>query len=93
MAAAFEADTVTFDTYADAMKKLAEAEVALATTPQEKLAALERHLERTKQVETKIKLLYDVGTPGGESKEYFSAKRDRESAEIWLLKARIQAKK
>ena len=93
MAAAFDAETVTFDTLADAIKKLAEAEVALATKPEEEIAALRRNVERTKQEETKIKMLYDVGTKGGEPKEYFSAKRDRESAEILLLKARIQAKR
>jgi hypothetical protein len=93
MAAAFEADTVTLDTFADAMKKLSEAELALATNSEEKIAALQRNVERTKQVETKIKLLYDSGAAGGESKDYFSAKRDRETAEIMLLKAKIKAKK
>jgi len=93
MTAAFESETVTFDTFADAMKKLAEAEVALTTTPEEKIAALQRYVQRTKQAETKIKLLYNVGTRGGEAKEYFSAKRDRESAEIMLLKARMRQSK
>jgi hypothetical protein len=91
-AAAFEAETVTLDTFADAIEKLAAAELALATKPDERIAALQRNVERTKQVEAKIKLLYDIGTRGGEAKDYFSAKRDRESAEIMLLNARIQAK-
>src|SRR6478752_1093360 len=55
MTAAFESETVTFDTFADAMKKLAEAEVAQATTPDEKIGALQRNVQRTKQAKTKIK--------------------------------------
>jgi hypothetical protein len=91
MVGAFNAETVTFDTLADAIKKLAEAEVAMATRPEEEIAALRSYVERTKQWEARIKELFDAGTRGGEAKEYYSAKRDRESAEILLLKARIRA--
>jgi hypothetical protein len=92
MTAAFETETVTFDTFADAIKELAEAEVALATKPEEEIAALRRNVERTKRWETRIKDLFDAGVRGYEAKEYCSAKRDRESAEILLLKAQIKAK-
>jgi type II secretory pathway pseudopilin PulG len=91
MQAAFEAETVTFSDLADASKKLAEAEVGMAMKPEEEIVALGEYLERTKQAEHKIKLLYVVGTKGGEAKEYHAAKRERESAEILLLQARIKA--
>ena len=90
MKAAYEAETVTFDTYADALRKLSEAEVALATKPDEEIAALQKNVERTRAVEAKLKALYEKGVRGGEAKEYFSAKRDRETAEIMLLDARIR---
>ena len=93
MAGAFDADMVTLDTFADAMRKLSEAEMALAVKPEEEIAVLQRNVERTKQTETKIKKLHDIGTRGGDAKEYFSAKRDRESAEIMLLNAQIKAKR
>jgi hypothetical protein len=91
VAAAFEAETVTFDMLAEAIEKLAEAEVAVATKPGEVIAARHRQVERSKGVEAKIKALYDAGARGGQPKDYFSARRDRETAEILLLKARIQA--
>lgn len=89
---AFIAETVTFDMLADATRRLADAEVAMATNPGEVIAALIQNVGRTKQWEARIKALFDAGLRGGEAKEYFSAKRDRESAEIMLLNARIQAK-
>jgi len=92
MEGAFIAERITFDTLADATRRLAEAEVAMAAKPEEVAAALLRNVERTKLLEARIKALFDAGLQGGESRDYFSAKRDRESAEIMLLKARIQAK-
>jgi hypothetical protein len=92
MEAAFLGNMVTFDTLADAARKLAEAEVAIATKPERVIAALVRNVERTKAWEDRIKEQADAGVRGGEDKDYFSAKRDRESAEIMLLNARIQAK-
>ena len=92
MAAAFTADTVTFDMLADATRRLADAELAIATKPQDDIAALQRNVERTKGWEASIKVLFDAGARGGEATNYFSAKRDRESAEVMLLKARINMK-
>ena len=92
MEGAFFAEAVTFDTLADAAGRLADAEVAIATNPDEVIAALVRNVERTKQLEARIKEMFDAGSRGGDTKDYFSAKRDRESAEIMLLKARIAAK-
>jgi outer membrane protein TolC len=91
--AAFDAETVTFDVLLDAMNKLVEAEVAAATTPKEEIAALQRHVDRTKQFEKKVKALFDLGTRGGEAKEYYSAKRERQSAEIALLQARLRVQR
>ena len=93
MTAAFEAETVTLSDLADARSKLAEAEVAVAAKPEDEIAALRRYVARAQQTEHKVKLLYQVGTRGGEAKEYSSAMRDRQSAEILLLKARIKYNK
>ena len=90
--AAFNAEMLTFDALADAIKELAEAEVAIATKPEEEIRALRSYVERTKHWEARIKELFDLGLRGGGAKEYYPAKRDRESAEIRLLKASIQAK-
>lgn len=92
MVAAFNADTVTFDMLADAARRLADAELAIAAKPEDDIAALRRNVERTKGWEATIKQQFDAGARGGEATNYFSAKRDRESAEIMLLKARIHLK-
>ena len=89
---AYEAETVDFDALADSFEKLADAEVDLATTPKEKIAALESNVDRTKKVELLAKMQFDAGKRGGEANRYYSAKRNREAAEIRLLKFRIKAK-
>ncbi len=93
MQAAFEAETVTLDVLMDASLKLAEAQVAVASKPEEEIAALQNCVERAKQTEANIKKLFEVGTKGGAAKDYYSAKRERESAEVAVLKAQIQAKR
>ena len=60
---------------------------------EEEIAAWTKHVERMKQSETKIEKLFRSGTRGGEAKEYATAKRERESAEIGLLRARIKIRK
>ena len=92
MEASFDAETVTFSDLADATRALAEAQLALATKPEEVIAALEGHVERAKRQEDKLKELFEAGRRGGEATVYYSAKRERESAEISLLKARLKAK-
>ena len=89
--ASYLAETVTYSDLAEATVKLAEAELALATKPKEKVVAWERHVERAKKQETMLKELFEAGGRGGEASVYYPAKRERESAEISLLKARLKA--
>jgi hypothetical protein len=89
--AAFEAETVTLGDLLDAMNKFEDAELSMVTKPEQQLDIMKRHVTRLQQVEKKIELLYRVGTKGGEVKEYSLVKRERESAEIAVLKARIKA--
>ena len=89
--AAFEAETVTIFPLFEAIDKLLEARLDVATTPAEEIDALEKRLQSVRLIEQKIKVLYEIGTRGGEIKEYSTAKRERETAEIELLKARIAA--
>jgi hypothetical protein len=89
--AAFEAQTCTLDVFIEAANKLVEARLAVATTPAQEIAALEKHLERMQAIEQKILVLYKIGARGGEAKEYAMAKRERQSAEIALIEARLKS--
>ena len=83
---------MTFSDLAYATRTLADAQVALTTTPDEEIAARQEHVERAKRQEAKLKVLFEAGRRGGEAPVYYSAKRERDSAEISLLKARLKAK-
>ncbi|MEX0675740.1 MAG: hypothetical protein WD063_01615 [Pirellulales bacterium] len=93
MQASFEAETVTLINLVDATNKLVEARLAVATTPAQEIDALEKHLELMQNTERKIKVRYDIGTRGGEAKEYATAQRERQSAEIALTQARLKTKR
>jgi len=93
MNAAFEAENVTLDTLIDAANKLVAAELAVATKPEATIAAWQRHVDRMRDREQKIKALYDLGSRGGEVKEYFSIKREHENAQISLLEAKMRAER
>jgi hypothetical protein len=88
--AAYEAETVTLAELSNSRMKLYEAELALAKSPKEELATLNRLVERAKQTEKKVRFLFEAGEGGGQRKDYESAKRDRLTAEIMLLQARIR---
>lgn len=90
--AAFDAGTIVVFDLLDAVNELAEARLAVAKTPAERIDALEKHVKQMKAIEEKVLALYRAGARGGEVKEYFSAKRERQSAEIALLKARLEDK-
>jgi hypothetical protein len=89
--AAFEAATVTLDVLIDCVNKLAEAELAVAATHAEKLAALEKRVASLLRIEEKIQALFNIGGRGGEAKDYAMAQRERQSAEIALIEARLKA--
>jgi len=88
--AAFEAQTVTLFDLVNAANRLKEARLAVASTPAQELDALEKHLDLLRSTEAMIKALYDAGTRGGEAKEYTTVRRERESAEIAYIKARLK---
>jgi hypothetical protein len=90
--AAYQAETVTMIQLTTAMNNLIEAKLAVATTPQEVIAALEEHVTRTQDVEQKVKQLYNLGLRGGEAETYALAKFTNEGAQIRLLTARLKAK-
>jgi hypothetical protein len=90
--AAYKAETVLLSDLLDSMTRLRDAELALAITPFEELAALKLHVERVSNVEKKIKVLFDMGSRGGEANQWTAAKTALQSAEIEVLKARIKMK-
>jgi hypothetical protein len=90
--AAFGAQTITLDVLLDCVNKLADAELAVAGTDAEKFAALEKRVALLLATEEKIQVLFNVGGRGGEAKEYAMAQRERQSAEIALIQARLKAK-
>lgn len=92
LVAAFEAQTTTLFDFMDAANKLREARLAAAKTPAQELDALEKHLDLMRNVEQKIKVLYDIGTRGGEIKEYSTAQRERQSAEIAYIQALLKSR-
>jgi predicted fused transcriptional regulator/phosphomethylpyrimidine kinase len=93
MEAAFRAQTVTVVGLVDVTRNLAEAEADAATKPEDEIAAWNRYVKASKQAEEAAKQLYDLGTKGGEPAIYYTAKQERERAQILLLKAQIKARK
>jgi hypothetical protein len=77
----------------EAANKLCKAQLEIATTPAEEIDALESRFKRMGEIEKKLEVLYRIGARGGEEKEYTTAKRERESAQIALLRARLKQMK
>jgi hypothetical protein len=90
--AAFDAETTTLDVLTLALNQANKAELALARTPAEEVAALTKHLALMRDLETRIEALFNQGTRGGEASQFYHAKRERQSAEIALIKARLKSK-
>jgi hypothetical protein len=91
--AAIQAHNADVRSLVDVTRNLVEAEVDAATKPEEEIAAWTRYVEVTKAAEDSAQHLYKLGTRGGEPVTYYTAKQERERAEIALLKARIKAMK
>jgi hypothetical protein len=89
--AAYDAATVTLPYLIDTLNKLRDARLAVAATPAEEIDVLEDHLKRMQQTEQKVAVLHREGLRGGEAKDYFTVKRERETAQIDLLRARLKA--
>jgi hypothetical protein len=89
--AAFQADTVTLGDLMTATHGLLTAELGVAKTPGQRVAAHKRHVEDLRQCEQKIEALFRVGARGGEAEKYATARFNRETAEIALVEACIAA--
>ena len=90
--ASYEAQTVTFHQVVVAARDLIEAKLDACKNVDEEIALLQKQLDVMKANEARVEQLYNLGTRGGEARDYFTAKRERQTAEIELLKARIKAK-
>ena len=88
--AAYQTDTVTLDLLILANQELLEAELEMATalelpsTAQDRIDIYKKMIENAKQVEAKVKLLFDRGARGGEADKYYQAKAARLRMEIAL---------
>lgn len=89
--AAFDAQAVTVDVFVEVTRNLVDAELDLATTPEQEIASWERYVKVMKQSEDASNKLLETGVKGGEPLRYYTVKQERERAEIALLKARIKA--
>jgi len=89
--AAFDAETVTLDTLIEGINKLLKARLAVAATPAEKIDALEERVRSMQENEQRIKILFELGTRGGETREYAMIQRELQTAQIALIRARLKA--
>jgi len=89
--AEFEAGRATLDVVLKAAQQLLLAEVELATTPKERLAAHSARLELAKKVEKLEKDRFDAGRAS--TADYLNAQADRVEAEIGWMKAGGKEKK
>ena len=90
MMRAYSAQRRSLNDLVDAANKLRDAELAWTDSPDEEIAALERHVKRTRQTEIPLKVTFRNRT--GADEDYYTARRERESAQIEWLKSRIKAK-
>ncbi len=91
--AAYASGHITLDVLLDAVEKRAEAHLAAATTPDQRVSACEERLKAAGQIESKIEALFRTGSRGGEAVTYTMAQRARLSAEIELLEEKLRAAK
>jgi len=89
--AAIQANMATDDSLLDVTRNLVDAELDLATTPEEEIAAWEKYVKVARLAEEKRKVLHELTTRGGEASEYYTAIQERQRAEIELLKAKLKA--
>lgn len=89
--AAYDARMVTVDVFMDVTRNLVDAELDLATRPEDEVASWERYVKVMKQAEDASKTLLELAGKGGEPLRYYTIKQERERAEIALLKAKIKA--
>ncbi len=91
--AAYEAGTLVLGDMLHSADDLRDAELAAATLPVEKTTILDKHLERMNEFERKIEALWKEGAKGGSTQEHAQMQFERKSAQIAVLKARIEQAK
>jgi hypothetical protein len=89
--AAYDSGTITLDVLIESANELVAAELAVAATRAQKLAILEKHIERIAGMEQKIAALYTSGSKGGEAVQYRLINRELADAKVMLLEARLDA--
>jgi hypothetical protein len=87
---AFEADTVSVDALIGAMRKLSEAERAIATTPKAELSVLQEYVHRLKLLYAKV--YPPVKIEPSERNDYPTVRLEIETAEVAALEFRLRAK-
>ena len=87
--AAYETDTVPYEQMIQVLRELRDAELQFADTAKDRIAVLEKMVQKAKRLETKIEALYQAGARGGEAEKYAHAKAVRLQAEIDLSRERI----
>ncbi len=92
VSAAYKFNTITLDRYLASNDDLLEAELAMAKSDEERLAAHDRHVKNDKAIEEKIEFLYNRGERGGEANKYAAANYCLQTAEIELLRQQLAAK-
>ncbi|MEX2114990.1 MAG: M56 family metallopeptidase [Pirellulales bacterium] len=71
--AAFEAQTVTMPPVYEWSLRWMQAAQAIAKNHAERIAAASQHVERMAELQKRTELLYQIGTKGGEAKDYAAA--------------------
>lgn len=84
----YNAGVAPLSTVYDATRRLLEADLELSDKPADRIAALERLLELAKFVEWRIESNHVAQRAGGEVDKLYSARGERLTAEIRLLKAK-----
>lgn len=87
--ARFQFGATSLAPFTRAMTDLLYAELELCETPAERIAVHQELVRNTKRLEAQVKALRDMGLRGGAIEEYLAAKAARLTAEIGLLRERI----
>ena len=89
--AAYEAETVPFGALVAAIEAKWQAELAVATTPEEIIAAHVRHVQDFGDRQLAVEALYNVAAIGGEAEKVGTARYHFRAADIALAKACLAA--
>lgn len=82
--AAYEADTIGVADVVSASREALKAQLAVAKTKPERIAAYRKHLDWAKKFEQQVEALYKVGAKGGQVETYERAKLQRLKVEVAL---------